>query len=41
MADIWETYGVNALDIWDLPAIEFYGMAQEIDSLRREAKKPR
>jgi len=39
MADFWHIYGVNALDIWNLPANEFFGMTVEVDRMRREAKK--
>jgi hypothetical protein len=40
MPDIWEVFGVNALDIWELEVNDFFAMANEIDRMRREAKKP-
>lgn len=40
MADIWEVFGVNALEIWELEVNEFFAMTNEIDRQRREASKP-
>jgi hypothetical protein len=38
MAGVWEMFGVNALDIWDLPVTDFFGMTDVIDQARRDAK---
>jgi len=38
-ADIWEMFGVNVLDIWDLPADYFFSMTTQVDAARREAQK--
>ena len=40
-ADVWTLYGVNAIDIWDLPAHVFFIMTYQIDAQRKEAKKNR
>jgi hypothetical protein len=40
MADFWQVFGINALDIWELPANEFFPMSWQVDAIRREAKKP-
>lgn len=39
MADMWEVFGVNALDIWDLLCSDFFSMTVVIDRMRQESKK--